>query len=266
MGSTVKAISARDLEDIAVDLRYPTCLFADQGHAIYWLGITEETAFRCNAYLIRDGAEALLVDPGSRNFFPYLSARVSQIMAPSEITGIVLCHQDPDVAGSMVEWLTLNPACRIFSSPRTHVLLPHYGGGRYQAYDVVEQPRYLLPGGGHLQFIEAPFLHSPGAFATYDAQARYLFSGDIWAALDLDWSLTTRSFQEHVSKMDLFHMDYMASNQAARGFVQRLAGLRIEAILPQHGSLLGPRHVEPALDYLRNLQCGVDIIYAALEP
>jgi flavorubredoxin len=33
---------------------------------------------------------------------------------------------------------------------------------------------------------------------TYDAQARYLFSGDIWAALDLDWTLTVNSFEEHI--------------------------------------------------------------------
>jgi flavorubredoxin len=65
--------------------------------------------------------------------------------------------------------------------------------------------------------------------------------------------------------MNLFHLDYMASNLATRGFVRRIEHLAIDAILPQHGSILGPQHVAAALDYLRNLRCGTDIIYADME-
>ncbi len=32
-----------------------------------------------------------------------------------------------------------------------------------------------------------------------------------------------------------------------------------------HGSITGPQHVALALDYLRNLRCGTDIIYADIE-
>ena len=65
--------------------------------------------------------------------------------------------------------------------------------------------------------------------------------------------------------MDLFHLDYMASNIAARGFVKRLDGLDIEAILPQHGSIISKNYVKEAIDYLYNLKCGTDIIYADLD-
>jgi flavorubredoxin len=254
------------LSDVVIDLSVPTVLYQSGGHRIYWLGITEETAFRCNVYLIEDGSEFILVDPGSRRFFPQVKERVAQIVPPHKVTGMILCHQDPDVAASMVEWLDVNPSMRVFSSARAHVLLPHYGRDRYNAYDVGESPRFELPSGYHLRFIESPFLHFPGAFVTYATQSRYLFSGDIWAALDMDWSLTVESFDEHILSMDLFHMDYMASNVAARGFVQRLAGFPIDAILPQHGSIIEKRHVEAALDYLRTLQCGLDILYADLDP
>ena len=70
---------------------------------------------------------------------------------------------------------------------------------------------------------------------------------------------------DHVKKMDLFHVDCMASNLAAQGFIKRLSGISIDAILPQHGSVIGPQHVESALKYLRELQCGTDIVYADLE-
>ncbi len=261
----MNTVTAANLSSVNMDLTRPTILYAADGHRIFWLGITDETAFRCNAYLIVDRDEAILVDPGSKQYFPQVRERVAQIMSPEAVSGMVLCHQDPDVAASMTDWLEINPAMRVFTSPRTQVLLPHYGRSDYQYYDVSEKPIYELPSGASLKFVGAPFLHFPGAFVTYDVQARYLFSGDIWAALDLDWSLTVTSFEEHAPKMDLFHLDYMASNVAARGFVRRIENLPIDAILPQHGSILGTRHVPAALAYLRNLRCGTDIIYADME-
>ena len=164
-----------------------------------------------------------------------------------------------------MDWLDVNPALRIFTTPRTQVLLPHFGRSDYRYQDVTEDRELALPSGSILKFVEAPFLHFSGAFVTYDSRSRYLFSGDIWAALDFDWALTVGSFEEHVPKMNLFHLDYMASNLAARGFVRRLDGLEIDAILPQHGSILGPAHVADARSYLRGLQCGTDIIYANLD-
>lgn len=240
----------------------PTVLYRNEGHAVYWIGIVEETAFRCNTYLIRDGDRAFLVDPGGHAAFARVAERVAQILPPERVSGLILCHQDPDVAGSMTDWLNLNPAMEIFSTPRTHVLLPHYGQQHYPARDVEKEPELRLPGGSRLIFRPAPFLHFPGAFVTYDEASGALFSGDIWAALDIDWQLIVDDFDRHREKMDLFHKDYMASNIAARGFVRTLEDLDIRAILPQHGSIIGEKNVRAALEYLQNLVCGLDLIYA----
>ena len=56
----------------------------------------------------------------------------------------------------------------------------------------------------------------------------------------------------------------MASNKAARGFARKLENFKIEAILPQHGSLINTDLVSDAIFYLENLQCGTDIIYSDL--
>ena len=258
-------MNTHDLAGVTMSQANPTVLFSDGRHVVYWLGITDETAFRCNTYLIRDGDEVVLVDPGNRSYFEQVKLRVAQIVAPEKVTGIILSHQDPDVGASMVDWLEVNPDLQIISTPRTHVLLPHYGKPDYPVFEVEEHGVYPLPSGGALRFIEAPFLHFPGAFVTYDTTSRYLFSGDIWAALDINWSLVVESFEEHVAAMDLFHLDYMASNVAARGFANKLVGVNIEAILPQHGSIITRKDVPAAIDYLQKLRCGLDIIYAGIE-
>ncbi|MCB1734954.1 MAG: MBL fold metallo-hydrolase [Gammaproteobacteria bacterium] len=258
-------VGVNHLEGISISLDDPTRIYATGGHQVFWLGITDETAFRCNTYLIKDGEQAVLFDPGSRRYFDQVRERVAQILPPTEITAMVISHQDPDIAASMIDWLDLNPMTKVLTTPRTNVLLPHYGRADYDYVDVTETGTFYFLSGAVLRFIESPFLHFPGAFTTYDTDSRYLFSSDIWAALDIDWELVVSDFDAHRSKMDLFHMDYMASNLAARGYVRSLEGLDIDAICPQHGSVIPSQYVAAALSYLRELRCGLDIVYADLE-
>lgn len=242
-----------------------TPLYKKDEHEIYWLGINDETAFRCNVYLIRDNDEYIIVDPGSRSFFSQVRERVAQITDPKNVQALIVCHQDPDVAASMIDWLDNNHDITIISSARTNVLLPHYGHSDYDFYDIVEQPEYMFKSGRLMRFIEAPFLHFPGAFTTYDVSSSFLFSGDIWAALDTEWKLIVGDMEEHTMNMDLFHIDYMASNVAARGYIRRLDGVDIQAILPQHGSIVPKKFVQDALTYMHDIQCGLDLIYSDLK-
>ncbi|MFZ4572207.1 MAG: MBL fold metallo-hydrolase [Bacteroidales bacterium] len=239
----------------------PTFLYRDEHHAVYWLGTPEDSAFRCNTYLIKDGDEAILVDPGGSEVFDYIRGRVEQIMDPKTVSAQILCHQDPDVAGSMVKWLNLNPGMKVITSTRTNILIPHYGRDNYDFFNIAEVLSYTFSSGRCLRFIEAPFLHFPGAFATFDETSGFLFSGDIWAAIDMDWQLVISDFRTHEFKMNLFHLDYMAANVAARGFLDRLKGIPVSAILPQHGSLIPKAFIEDAFRYLFNLRCGLDILY-----
>ena len=242
----------------------PVRLFDDGVHRVYWTGISDETAFRCNSYLIQSGDEALVVDPGNRRYFPAVRDTVATLVEPASVSAMILCHQDPDVAASMIDWLELNPDMLVLTSARAHVLLAHYGAQGYRKQDTARDDRYVLRSGRELRFLPAPFLHFAGAMATYDASSRFLLSGDVWAALDTDWRLIVRDFEQHTVKLDLFHVDYMASNVATRGFARSLAGLQIDAILPQHGSIIAHPDVRAAIDYLENLQCGTDLIYPQL--
>jgi flavorubredoxin len=265
LGGKVQPWANGNLQGALERLDQPTVLYQEGEHAIYWLGIAEARAFRGNVYLLRDGDCGILIDPGSRSHFLQIRNRVAQIMPPESLTGMVICHQDPDVAAAMVDWLELKPSLSVFTSPRTNELLPYYGVDHYDFYDVEAQPEYMLPSGNKLRFIPAPFLHFSGAITTYDSASGGLFTGDIWGAIDMDWQLLVSDFDSHVAKMNLFHTEYMASNLAARGFLHRIEGLHIEAILPQHGSVIGPQYVARAREYLFNLRCGTDIIYAGIE-
>ncbi len=243
------------------DLEKPVLLYSHEDHEIYWLGILEHTAFRSNVYLIKSGDQAIIVDPGHRAYYEKIYNQVEQILAPDQVSALIICHQDPDVAASMTDWLQVNPKLQIMTSPRTNVLLPYYGSNNYEWYDVVAEPVFTFSNGKHISFIESPFLHFAGAFTTHDDTSGFLMSGDVWAAIQLEWKLVTVDFEEHQASLDLFHLDYMSSNIACCGFVEKLRQFQINAILPQHGSIIDSSDIPAALAYLESLVCGTDIIY-----
>jgi len=247
------------------DISSSILLFEEDDHEIYWLGLDEESAFRVNVYLIKSGNEAIIVDPGNKNFFEPIKKEVEKIIGINNLVGAIFCHQDPDVAGAIVEWLDVNPKLKIMTTPRTNVLLPFYGiKEKYDFFDVTKQI-FEFKNGKKLTFIEAPFLHFPGAFTTYDETSNFLFSGDIFAALDIDWNLIVSHFETHKMAMDLFSKDYLSSNIAAKGYALKIEKKKIKAILPQHGSIIPEIFVKDAIKYLKELKCGTDLIYPYLR-
>jgi flavorubredoxin len=258
-------MNLRHLNFVDINTTMTIPLFDDGVHSIHWVGIQENTAFRSNAYLIKNRDTYIIVDPGGLDNFVQVRDRIASLVDIKSVFGIILCHQDPDVAGSMVEWLNINPNLKVFTSPRTQVLLPHYGRSDYDYYNISDNPVFVFPNSSEsLVFIESPFLHFPGAFTTFDNSSKFLFSGDIWAALDIDWKLVVENFDNHSMSMDLFHLDYMASNIAARGYANKIQNLGITSILTQHGSIIDGENVANAINYLKNLRCGLDIIYPEL--
>lgn len=243
----------------------PICLYNGK-HQVWWIGSNEVSPFRCNAYLIVDGPVRVLVDPGSgRWHFPQVKARVAQVVDPTTITHIIAHHQDPDVIDSLPQWLELAPEAEVVCTPRTRVLLPYYGTPEHVRWlDVSPLDNTVLETENtSLCFLISPFLHFPEAMVTFDEASGFLFSADICAAIDDDWKLVADDWEQHWRTMVPFHIFYMANNRALRGFCDKMAPFPIQAILPQHGSILPKAMVKKALDALRELPCGIDLLYPA---
>jgi len=248
-----------------VDLTAPVCLH-DGDHAVYWVGSEEPSPFRCNAYLIVDGDHRILIDPGSTmHHFPQVKERVGQVVPPGSLTHIIVHHQDPDLCDSLPSWLELAPELTIVTTPRVRVLLPYYGFPQDVSWlDVSPEDSTTLDlAAGALVFITSPFLHFPEAFVTYDEASGILFSSDIGAAIEQDWKLVVSDWERHWQTMVPFHIFYMASNKALKGFLKKIEPFPISALCPQHGSIIPEEHVEKAIAALGQLPCGLDLLYPA---
>lgn len=236
-------------------------LFERGYHKIYWVGTTSSQALRSNIYLIKDKKEGIIIDCGSRGEFQETLNRVKQIMPIAYVTKIFANHQDPDVTGAMVDWLELNPNIEIIASPNTHTLIKHYmpEGREYNYFNTERNPTLTLESGAILEFVPSPFMHAPGAVSIYNHYSKTLFSGDIWAAISLEWKLILEDdFSEHIEHMDFFHQGYIASNKAARNFLINFKNKKVTNIMPQHGSIILQENINSAFAYLKDLKCGID--------
>lgn len=228
---------------------------------IYWVGFEElESHLHCNPYILIDDEEVVLFDPGSIPDFPSIMRKILDVVNPQTISLIVASHQDPDVCGNIaiVEDVIANPELKFAVHSNTGRLTDHYGINSPSYIVDRNDYKYTLKSGRVLDFIYAPYCHSPGAIVTYDRKTKSLFSGDIFGGVSEQWTLFAND--DFLEPMKAFHQLYMPSNQILRNFLNKLDDYDIERIVPQHGSVIENENVKKAIDFLKELPCGVDLI------
>ncbi len=234
--------------------------FVSVERGIHWVGYYDEEAnLHCNPYIVIDEEDIILFDPGSIPHFPIVMRKVIDLIKPEDISVIVCSHQDPDVCGNLavVEDVINNRDLKLVAHNNSIRLIRHLGL-RSDFYAVDEHDfRLTLKSGRVLEFLFAPFLHSPGAIVTYDRKTKSMFTGDIFGAISRDWHLFADD--DILSKMDAFHQQYMPSSHILNTFLERFECYEIDRIFPQHGSILEGETVNSAIEHLKTLPCGIDI-------
>ncbi len=225
------------------------------GGGYYWVGSSSLAGdLVCNPYLLVEEGEGVLFDPGSVLDVEEVMAAAASVLPLEKIRYVVLHHQDPDLAAAVPAMEAAGMSFDIVTHWRTWSLLRYYGI-KSDAYLVDEHGYSLrLESGRMLQFIPTPYLHFPGAIATYDRQTKFLLSSDLFGAFSKTWSLYAG--EGYMEAMKRFHEHYMPSNDVLRPTMELISCLELEAILPQHGSII-KENIPSYVDALKNLECGL---------
>ena len=94
---------------------------------IYWVGGNEQDGgLHCNPYLIIDGEEAVLIDPGSVLDFDYVFENVCSLVPLESIKYVILHHQDPDFCASVPLFEKKGANFKIVTHWRTQALVKYY--------------------------------------------------------------------------------------------------------------------------------------------
>lgn len=221
---------------------------------IYSVGGHDQNEFlQCNPYLIVDGEEAVLIDPGSVLDFEAVYRNVTRLVPIENIKYVVLHHQDPDLCSSVPLFEKMGAKFHIVTHWRTQTLVKYYGVT--SPYYIVNKNKFQLKlnSGRVLDFIQTPYLHFPGAIATYDRETKTLFSSDLFGAFSSKWSL--EADESYMERMKAFHEHYMPSNEIIRPVMEVFQAMDIDLIAPQHGSLIR-NDIKTYITALRELECG----------
>jgi two-component system, cell cycle response regulator len=221
---------------------------------VYWVGDTEQiNALHCNPYLIIEGDEAVLFDPGSSFDFEKVYQNVTELTSIESIKYVVLSHQDPDLCAALPLFEQKGLKASVVCHWRTSVIIQYYN--IISPFYLADQNNFSLElkTGRKLDFIHAPYLHFPGALLTYDSTSKILFSGDLFGGFSLNWGLFADDGYEEA--MEAFHETYMPSNDILRPIMEFLLSMDISIIAPQHGSII-IKDIKKHIKCLRDLECG----------
>lgn len=224
---------------------------------VFWVGYNvKEAYFRTNPYLIVDGEEAVLIDPGSETDFDFILAKIKKAADIKKIRHIILQHQDPDLCGSAKNFQETVPGMQVYAPARSSVLVRFYG---INSIMPVKSGDFLkLKSGRTFRFFMTPYCHSPGAMMTYDEKSRILFTSDIFGAFNTNWELYAdmSGDKTHLESVKRFMEPYMASKEAMENAIGIMEKLDIRMICPQHGSIIR-KYIKKWIGRLKDMDYGL---------
>lgn len=240
-------------------------LYNRDGHTcLVFRDLVTGEAVQANQFLIYDHDHAALIDPGGDLTYSRLFMEISKFMSVSKLDFVIASHQDPDIVASLNKWL-VGTECKVVVPELWERFIPHFtrpGKINNRMLTIPDQGMNLQLGGIQLKALPAHFLHAEGNFQFYDPVSKILFSGDMGANLgateDLNKPIT--QLKDALPSMSGFHQRYRNGNKACQFWVNMVRGLEIEMIVPQHGRAISGKAIPEFLEWIYNLQCGLDLM------
>ena len=234
---------------------------------IWWVGhVLDEDPFQCHVYLLDNGKESILFDPGSKLTWSYTRNKILQLMPLENIKYIICHHQDPDITSGISDMLneTGTEGRFLVTHWRVYELLEHYDWG-IECYEIQDKGWELKAGDITLKFIFTPYMHFPGAFCTYDPKTKILFSSDIFGGFTKEFRLYAKDAKSYFESMKPFHTHYMPSKQIVNHGLDNIEKYDIDLIAPQHGSIIKKEMIPYIIKHLRELECGIYLEYEGVK-
>ncbi len=232
---------------------------------IWWVGhVLKDDPFQCHVYLIENGKDSILIDPGSKLTWIETRKKILQLIPLEHIRYIVCQHQDPDITSAVSDLLEEIgvKGRKLVTHWRAQELLEHYNWG-IEFYEVSAANWQLQAGDRRLRFVFTPYMHFPGNFCTFDMRTRTLFSSDIFGAVTEHFTLFARDAESYFEQMKPFHTHYMPATEIVNRGLDAIEKCHpIEIIAPQHGSIIAKEMIPTIIRRLRELPCGIFLEYS----
>ncbi len=237
---------------------------------VYHLGVQDEkNSFANIPYLIIDGDEAVVIDPGSARpeFFNVVLNKIKGLIDPVKIKAMIVQHQDPDLCAALplLEPL-ISPDYEILAPLEAQVLLQHYNTRKF-VRPLNDGDTFTFGNNRTLVFAMTPYCHFVGSMVTYDVQTKVVFSSDAFGGFSADNELYAG--ENYPLQLSTFLGEYLGSKRALEYALKRLELLDrthgINLICPQHGCVI-PKNLIPAfIEAAHKLEVGGQVDGLAIK-
>jgi diguanylate cyclase (GGDEF)-like protein len=228
---------------------------------IWWVGaLLPGDQFQCHVYLVEQGDQSVLIDPGSALIADAVVRKVDEVVGVENLRWLVCSHSDPDIISAMPKLVArgLHPDASIVTHWRDKALIRHFGVDL--PYWLVEEHDWRLElEDRSLRFLFTPYAHFAGAFCTFDETSGTLFSADLFGGFTDDESLFATSMA-YFEQMRAFHEHYMPSGEILAHALEEFRPLALQRIAPQHGLVIPEHLAMPLLERLAGLECGIYLL------
>lgn len=231
---------------------------------IFHLGVQDvPNSFNNIPYLVVDGDDAVLIDPGSAKpeFYEVVLRKLKAVIDPGKIKHLVVQHQDPDLCASlpMIE-KEMHPDVKIYAPLEAKVLLQHYNAAS-PLMPVDDDETITFGNGRTLQFIMTPYCHFVGSMVTYDKKTKTVFSSDAFGGFTGHSDLYAGS--DYPLQLTMFLGHYLGSKRALEYTLKRIEKLDkesgVDLICPQHGCVIKKEQIATYLEAAHQLEVGGEI-------
>ncbi|MGA3351690.1 MAG: diguanylate cyclase [Acidimicrobiales bacterium] len=229
---------------------------------VWWVGaLLPGDPFQCHVYLIEQGDQSVLIDPGSALTAAEVVRKIDDVVGVHNLRWLVCSHSDPDIISALPTLVArgLHPEVAIVTHWRDKALIRHLG---------VDLPYWLVEENGwklqledrSLRFVFTPYAHFAGAFCSFDEESGTLFSADLFGGFAENDHCLYATSMAYFEQMRAFHEHYMPSGEILAHALVEIRRLPVRLIAPQHGLVIPEDLVMPIVDELAKLECGIYLL------
>lgn len=231
---------------------------------VYHLGVKDEKNSWANIpYLVVEGEEAVIIDPGSAKpeFYATVLRKIHAICDPRKIRYQVVQHQDPDLCAALpIFEKIIHPESTVLTPVESLLLVQHYGiDGELKG--VQDADSILLNGTRKLSFFMTPYAHFIGSMVTYDHETRTLFTSDAFGGFTVSDNL--EADETYPEFLTTFLGQYLGSKRsleyALKRIEQLIDGPGIDRFCPQHGCVIPKAQIPMYMAAAHGLKVGDEI-------
>lgn len=206
---------------------------------IWWVGFKDDkNSYSHNPYLLIDGHESLLINPGSRadKHYSLVKEKIESLIKTSEIEHIVVMHNDPERCASISLFEKLADRNVRIYAPADIAESIKYSGCHHPVIALDAGDSIIMKSGRTLTYYDTPQLNFAGSGMLFDKSSGTLFAGNMFKCPSDDWELYANA--EGWDNIQMYHPDHVASKKAFHQMLNKIDRLSPQRICPHRGQII----------------------------